>query len=690
MNDELNQRNTPENDVDQVVDNPVDELARIMGRNNIPAPSVEPVMAETTTAADLEAELMREFGIEPFADEPEAPTIFGADIQTPEQSILKQETLATAPDPTTFIREPVEQPNYQPVNAPDDVLAEMVQYNVPNPVENFAETVAAPVDNSAHLVGDSFANDLEQELAKLQHGLSDGFGANESLGPLPVPVPSHSEAVLDTVPIAVFEAPISPVVAEQVAPTALEIENAVVDMSAVIESDNDVEQTTEFDIPAVEPAGVIIAPEAPFDADLDSELEREFSQMFAEETLRGEVSELNTPTPEELAPETEQDILSFFDVSAVNEDKPDVAPEAVLAPILMQPERIDVSQNQADWQGSENAPSTGNSTTGKFAAVGVFALLILGAGSYFVYNNLASDGVNSNEPVVIKADNSSIKEAPEDPGGTSVPNQDQVVYNQVEGNDTSIANQPSLVVATEEPVDIVQRTLDPSLLPMEGREFAVKAEDRLTSGDQSNVSITNGGTQPLITPRKVRTVVVQADGTIITREEPAVVQPTQVEIQKVEQPLTNQGVISEPLSEQLAAAVSDQKVVVATDNAPQTNSSAATENQTNTQTAAVVPVTQETQTPVATPPAAQPVENFTGYYMQIASQPSLAAAQSSYQNLVGRYNSVLGGRGVEYQKADIEGKGTFHRVRIQVGERSDANSLCSRYKSVGGSCFVTR
>ena len=76
--------------------------------------------------------------------------------------------------------------------------------------------------------------------------------------------------------------------------------------------------------------------------------------------------------------------------------------------------------------------------------------------------------------------------------------------------------------------------------------------------------------------------------------------------------------------------------------------------------------------------------------MQIASQPNEAAAQSSYQNLVRRYASVLEGRPVNIVKADIAGKGTFWRVRVPADSRNDAIALCETYKAAGGNCFVSR
>ena len=76
--------------------------------------------------------------------------------------------------------------------------------------------------------------------------------------------------------------------------------------------------------------------------------------------------------------------------------------------------------------------------------------------------------------------------------------------------------------------------------------------------------------------------------------------------------------------------------------------------------------------------------------MQIASQPTEEAAQTSYKNLLARYGSVLNGHQANIVKADIAGKGTFWRVRIPAASRSDAISLCETYKAAGGNCFVSK
>jgi len=76
--------------------------------------------------------------------------------------------------------------------------------------------------------------------------------------------------------------------------------------------------------------------------------------------------------------------------------------------------------------------------------------------------------------------------------------------------------------------------------------------------------------------------------------------------------------------------------------------------------------------------------------IQIASLPSQADAQKSYQSLSNKFGSVIGGRGVDIKAAEVAGKGTFYRVRIPAGSKEQAVALCEKYRSAGGSCLVAR
>jgi hypothetical protein len=95
---------------------------------------------------------------------------------------------------------------------------------------------------------------------------------------------------------------------------------------------------------------------------------------------------------------------------------------------------------------------------------------------------------------------------------------------------------------------------------------------------------------------------------------------------------------------------------------------------------------------VETAPTVSPSASATanGWTVQIASQPTAEAAQTSYQNMARRYGNILGGHAVNIVKAEIAGKGTYYRVRMLASSKEDAIALCTKYKAAGGSCFVSR
>lgn len=558
------------------------------------------------------------------------------------------------------------------------------------------------------------SSDLELELAKLQDGMLSGVNEAPEYGHQIEPTattdfasvqsPVSQQVPIENLPFPSIVLPRETVSNTQEIPAAdqngVSVQSdeleSVLNVADFTETESDVEETAQFEIPDLPNVENFQTNSSSMDVDLDLELEREFSQLLSDDVdmaeefqiapivenessilasaaalhVRSELDEVkNTQV-------SEQDELNeLFDVGVAEDVSHQMQSVDVSS---IRPERIDVTNDAETVDNEAIAAAAGDgSRSNLFGVIGVLGAILLGGGAYLYYQNSNTGLGGSGEPIIIKADNTPIKQVPADPGGASVPNQDQAVYDQVEGNDVSVANQPSLVESTEEPVDIVQRTLNPSVLPLEGRETAGdnKNADRLAA-NQSNdgTEIASNNPQPLVTPRRVQTVIVQADGTIITREAPA---PAAIETT----PTANTAIATTEVSTievvpTPEVAITTPEVVVTTPivtvkpevTAPLSNDSAAAISN--------VPVT--------------PAANFSGHYMQIASQPSLDAAQSTYANLSRRFSSILGGRGVEYQKAVIEGKGTFHRVRIQVGTRGEANSLCSRYKSAGGSCFVAR
>ncbi|QKC83526.1 SPOR domain-containing protein [Mesorhizobium sp. NZP2077] len=337
----------------------------------------------------------------------------------------------------------------------------------------------------------------------------------------------------------------------------------------------------------------------------------------------------------------------------------------------------------------------------------------------------------SEAPVIVKADNSPIKVKPENPGGTVVPNQDNKVYDAVvKGAKPAEPVQQKLVTNTEQPVDVqakdparaVDLSADQSAAaggaddgnaaptasaapadtaaPADNAAApAPKSEDRIAQVLQDTDKGTNTDVVA-VAPRKVRTMVVKSDGSLVPREDPAPAAP-QVAAAEPSDPAPQHVAPS-------AQADADQTGTVApaaaqADDEPALKPAAKPAKAQSANTPAKVAIAPQR-------PSDQPVDvvgevkpdqvasidpatTATGggsWSMQVASQPTVESAQSTYQDLQRRYGSVLAGRTANIVKAEIAGKGTFYRVRVVAQSRNDAINLCTSYKAAGGNCFVSR
>ncbi|MUZ65868.1 hypothetical protein GOZ98_24415 [Agrobacterium vitis] len=345
-------------------------------------------------------------------------------------------------------------------------------------------------------------------------------------------------------------------------------------------------------------------------------------------------------------------------------------------------------------------------------AAAAVVVLVGGGGVYAWMKTSGGETFSSNEPKVVMADKGPVKVVPADPGGKAVPNQNKAVYDRVSGSTPDQPQQKSLISSQEEPVDVAQRTLEPDNLPLEQESEADNAgmNGAGMSGDAPQTG-QNGqpgdpakqGDQQSLSPRKVKTMIVRPDGSLVAQEAPAQSPATS-------QPSTAQGGAPQPAAAQpgSAAPQSVEQAMASADTA--TAAPAAAQDSAGVPAPNMpVPRNRPASTPVQTaaaaaksptPPAATPVSaspaspstaaSSGGYLVQISSLPSEADAQKSYKNLSAKFGSVIGGRGVDIKAADIPGKGTYYRVRIPAGSKDEAVSLCERYRGAGGNCMVVR
>ncbi|TIO50705.1 MAG: SPOR domain-containing protein [Mesorhizobium sp.] len=384
---------------------------------------------------------------------------------------------------------------------------------------------------------------------------------------------------------------------------------------------------------------------------------------------------------------------------------------------------------------------------GMMVAAFVGAVVIAGGLGALAFSFGGKGG--SEAPVIVKADNSPIKVKPENPGGAVVPNQDSKVYDAVAKGGAAKPAEPvqqKLVTNTEEPIDVASKEPPQSrivnLSPDDtdaapGADAAAPGPDAVAPGpDATAPSSAQGTAQPAapapksedriaqvlqeadkgtgndvvaVAPRKVKTMMVKPDGSLVPHEDPAPAAP-KVAATEPADPAPQHvapagqgdaqatGTVT-PATDQTAGQGDQTEVVKpATPNtAPKTEAKAQSAN-------------TPAKVPVAPPrPSDQPVDivgevkpdqvasidpasaaGGGSWSMQIASQPTVESAQSTYQDLQRRYGSVLSGRKANIVKAEIAGKGTFYRVRVPAQSRNDAINLCTSYKAAGGTCFVSR
>ncbi|WP_313525330.1 SPOR domain-containing protein [Shinella sp.] len=555
--------------------------------------------------------------------------------------------------------------------------------------------------------------------------------------PVEVQTPVRREPAV-AVPVSTYTAVPQPVVAEM-ADGSLPF-----DPTMIADTDEGVSPVTELDVPQLP----VIEKEKPpvvqpdYEFDIDAEMAQLFTEPAAKPTRR---ESLQAGVAAGAVAAAAQPVAQMNDV-----DDFERALEEDFRRSLSQPERmaipVDPGQATQLYGGDGYDDEQSRPRRGLLIAASIAGLLLIGGGGVYAWSAFTGGGAaGSGEPRVILADKDPVKVVPAEKGGKTVPNQDKAVYDRVAGDNASTPQQEQLVTSTEEPVDVVQRTLTPEALPDDGVDTPATAEDdsnRLLPGVDEPETATADG-KPLVSPRKVKTMIVKPDGTLVARED-IVSEPSSetagLDAKATATTAATSGEASATANATLDADASLRAEQNATDGQPRSAlaevataevddtapvrtvktttigaTAGTTTEGTSTDGKAPVPVTRPVDQPVTVVGTVTENGNVSGtetasatqtqqtaeqtqvaavapgsYVIQIASVPSEADAQKTYKNLSSKFGSVIGGRGVDIKKAEIPNKGTFFRIRIPAGSREEANALCSRYKGAGGSCLVTR
>jgi len=117
-----------------------------------------------------------------------------------------------------------------------------------------------------------------------------------------------------------------------------------------------------------------------------------------------------------------------------------------------------------------------------------------------------------------------------------------------------------------------------------------------------------------------------------------------------------------------------------------TASAAPTDTTVATQAEATPATTASTSIPGAT--EVEALGNTAPAYVQLASQRTEAEARTTAQALVTRYGPLFGGANMEVQRVDLGTRGVFYRVRVPAGSLAEASNICTNVKAAGGDCFT--
>ncbi|EJN05916.1 SPOR domain-containing protein, partial [Phyllobacterium sp. YR531] len=506
------------------------------------------------------------------------------------------------------------------------------------------------------------------------------------------------------------------------------------DVDTIAVTENRVDYTESLDLPAVN-----YEDDAPQHNGL-SELESEFAEVFGSiesDTQHNDFAATEEPVKTEAAKDEYADIfadvfgneaeqgrynqagyatagVAAAGVAGIASQAPAAAapryqhgPEDDNTDFGYDPRRDDVDMAAGVYAQNENKPRR-NALFVPGIAAAVVLVAVAGAVAY------KWTGSTGGEPVVIMADKTPIKVQPEKTANAVVPNQDKAVFDKGATTAPVTPKQEQLVTTREDPVDLAADEDDE--VPI-----ADKVDARVEPADQDLAANEpaperNGA----LAPRKVQTMVVKPDGTMVASITPdtppagtgAAAAPVERPGGTATGPASSDDPVgalagAEPVeAEPALAPVKPAAVAPVAPKAPVAAKPVETKKITQETVASAprnVPV-------VESRPAEQPLEIVDrvppktaapqqvasaapaagSYFIQVASQPSVEGAQKTYASLSQKHAGVIGGRGVDIKQAEIAGKGTFYRVRIPAGSKADAANLCSKYKSAGGSCFVTQ
>ncbi len=328
--------------------------------------------------------------------------------------------------------------------------------------------------------------------------------------------------------------------------------------------------------------------------------------------------------------------------------------------------------------------------------VAVVLLLVAGGALYWL---LGQGGAPAGPAPLIAADAAVVKETP--PPVDTAPEQ-SVVFNEISGVDTGAQEQ--IVSRDQTDLETVNE---------------VASAGNIAAGGEGGITDPN---QAGLVNRKVRTVTVRPDGTIVAGDDsvagaamlpvdrpnvpdvpgadfstPDLIASTSAEAEAATAAAASAPAAAAP-AVPVVQAGADVAVIDAA-GAPVAGRSVTIprERPANFQQLAAAALANPPAAPIA--PAATPASagaqaavptpaSNAAAYVQLSSQRSEEAARTTAQQIVSRFGPIFGGASLEIQRVDLGERGIYYRVLAPADSRATAANICTNVQAAGGDCFV--
>lgn len=289
-------------------------------------------------------------------------------------------------------------------------------------------------------------------------------------------------------------------------------------------------------------------------------------------------------------------------------------------------------------------------------------------------------------PRVIAADEGPTKVQPAPATGDTEVAQNKLIYDRAS---PELAGDEQLVLPDDGPIDEKPASNESQASREISRIILPGAPGE--AGNPSSIDDLAGGGAPEAQqpaaadadagPRKVRTVVVKPDGTIISSE----AQP-----RNAAETSTAQAVPSTAPAPVATTPEPPLRTADAEADVPATPAKPA-KDASHLEGPAPAPAAPAARAQPAAPAAAPRAAASGGFVVQVASQRTEEAAIASYKAMQRKFSSVFGSQEPNVVRADLGAKGIYYRARVgPMATRDQAVSFCESLRAAGGDCIVQK